>query len=686
MLQLLLSSLAILTPVGFCVYLLLRTRWRWSVFGLVGGLLACVVLEFCDLQALLHPDALVVWKQAALAAEGALPLFWLLFALTFSREGGWRGISLPGKILLFISLGFPLAVFRLSLPEIFYSPDFADEKMLFLGTGGYLFYVALMTFLVMAMFHLERTLMALPRPDRWRVKFEVIGIGVLLAVLVVYYSQALLYRSLDMNLMPVRSISLVLAVALMVVSRQRRSEIVRIQVSREIAYRSVVILAVGCYLIGLGLFGTGMRYLGQAGNRVFILLLAMVCGLAVVAALLSERVRRRIRVVLHKHFYQHKYDYRQEWQAFTDKLAAAQNRVELERGSIEFYVETYALRGAALYLRDQDTGRFRCSATFEMDQEQLPDLPSHPLIEQMRQSDWIVSLEEEETTIRGTFPLPGAFFLVPLRFDQGLEGFVVLGQRIYEAEELTYEDYDLMKILAHQAISVLLSRKLYAQLVVANEMAAIGRVSTFVIHDLKNLVSGLSMVVDNARDYIDDPDFRQDMFETLENTTHNMKSLIARLQNVKQKPQLQLAEHNLLDLVKAGVALSGGAGTIVEGEIVTVLADGAEIQKVLLNLIHNAHEATSGDAPVRVQIGREDMAFVRVIDQGCGMSDEFIRNRLFKPFETTKKKGLGIGLYQCRQVIEDHGGRIEVQSAENEGTTFTFWLPLAGECRSPEVS
>jgi putative PEP-CTERM system histidine kinase len=679
MLQLILSSLAIVLAIGYCLFLLVRIRRRLSVFALVGGLLACVVLEFCDFQALIRPDELAIWKQAALAAEGVLPFFWLLFALTFSREGGWRGISLPAMILLAATLAFPFAVFRLSLPEVFYSPDFVDEKLLFLGAGGYFFYVALMTFLVVAMFHLERTLVALPRPDRWRVKFEVIGAGVLLAVLVVYYSQALLYRSIDMNLMPVRSLSLVLAIVLMVVSRCRRGEVVRIQVSRDIAYRSVVVLSVGFYLIGLGLFGAGMRYLGQSGNRVFFIMLAVVCGLAVVAALLSEKIRRRIRVVLHKNFYQRKYDYRQEWQAFTDKLTAAKNREELERGILEFFSETYSLSGTALYLRDQEAARFRCAAVFEMDENVEPVLVAHPLIERMRQSDWVINLEKEDPSTSALFPLSGAFFLVPLRFDQSLEGFVVLGRRIYAAEILTYEDFDLMKILAHQAISVLLSRKLYAQLVAANEMATIGRVSTFVIHDLKNLVSGLALMVDNARDYIDDPEFRDDMFETLENTVDNMKGLIARLQNVKQKPQLELGHHDLLALAKAGVALSGGNGVTVEGDSVPVQVDGVEVQKVLLNLINNAREATLGDAAILVEVGQGDMAYVRVSDQGCGMSDDFIRQRLFRPFETTKKKGLGIGLYQCRQVIEDHGGRIGVKSAEGEGSTFTLWLPLADD-------
>lgn len=676
--QIIFSILAILLTVGYGAYLLAHRPRRLSSFVLAGGLLACVVLEFCDLRVLLDPEGLQFWKRGALLAESVLPGFWLLFALVFSRTGGWREMSRLSRLLLLATLAFPLAALLLPTSAIFYSPDFAEEKMLFLGSAGYFFYVALMVCLVVALAQLERTLVALPRPDRWRIKFEVMGASVLLAVLVIYYSQALLYRSLDMNLLPVRSLSLALGVGLMAFSRLRRGEAVRIRVSREIAYRSVVLLAVGFYLILLGIFGAGMRYLHLSGNRSFFVGLAVLAGFALVMLLLSERIRRRIRVLLHKNFYQQKYDYRNEWLQFTSKLVGARSREELEKGVLEFYAETFSLRGAALFLRDREGGRFRCSACFENEAAELCFEADHPLLARMVGQDWVIDLgEEDESLLVGDWArlrAMGASLLVPLRFENTLEGFIVLGRRIYQQERLTYEDFDLMKILAHQTIGVLLSRKLYADLAAAHEMAAIGRVSTFVIHDLKNLVSGLALVVDNARDYIDDPEFRGDMFETLEHTVDNMKNLIARLQNVKHRPQIESVPCDLLEVAKEGAALAGAADVDISGEPVSVWGDAAELIKVVVNLLHNAREAAAGNPP-RIEVGCAGQAFLRVVDQGCGMSEEFIRTRLFQPFETTKKKGMGIGLYQCRQVIEGHGGRIEVHSTPGEGSVFTVWLP-----------
>ncbi|OEU74679.1 MAG: hypothetical protein BA874_04065 [Desulfuromonadales bacterium C00003068] len=689
MAQLALSSFTVVIVLVYVGILLFRKHWRFSVLAQIGGLVACVVLEICDLKALLEPESLMDWKQIALIAEACLPVCWLFFALTFSREGGWRGISTPSRLLVLFSTVFILVTF-LPLSEVFYSPDFADEKILFLGSWGYLFYVALMAAFVLSLFLMEQTLMSLSRPDRWRVKFEVLGVGVVLVVLVIYYSQSLLYRSLDMNLVPVRSLSLVLAVSLMAFSRFRRGEVdVRIRVSRDIAYRSVVILAVGFYLVALGLFGAGMRYINLTGHRVFFVSLAVVLGLFFVIILLSGKIRRRVRVVLHKNFYQHKYDYRKEWTQFTAKLVVAKSRETLERGILEFFAETFFLQGATLFLRDQETGQFSCSACFENKVNPRSLTADHPLVTKMCDCDWVVDLDEDDASL-----LAGNWaqlremkcsFLVPLRFKQSLEGFIALGSRNYAEEALTYEDFDLMKILAHQTISVLLSRKLYTDLLVANEMAAMGRVSTFVIHDLKNLVSGLTMVVDNSRDYIDDPDFRVDMFETLDNTVDNMKGMITRLQNVKQQPQLEMSDIDLLAVAKAAAAMCGNEQVVVSGATVLVCGDESEVQGVLLNLLHNAREASALDQPIRVEVGCDDLAFVRVIDRGAGMDAYFIEHRLFRPFETTKKKGFGIGLYQCQQVIKAHGGRIDVQSSLGEGATFTIWLPLKNRCRDESV-
>ncbi|MDY0212473.1 MAG: PEP-CTERM system histidine kinase PrsK [Desulfuromonadaceae bacterium] len=681
MLQLILSLTVVFLATAYILLVLIR-HWQTSSLGTLVGLAACVALELGDLQALLHPDQFLLWKHATLVAETCLPVGWLWFGVTYAGQWQRGEVSAWAKLLLCAALAFPLVALFISsaqLPPLYYSPDFAEEKILFLLPAGYWLYAVLMSALVIALFYLERTYVALARPDRWRAKFEIIGVGLVLAVLIVYYSQALLYRSLDMNLIPVRSACLILALVFMAYSRIYRGEVLRIEVSRTVAYRSVVFFAVGFYLIALGLFGTGMRYLNFSANRSLIIALGLFFGLILVLALLSEKVRRRIRVFLHKNFYQKKYDYRNEWLNFTTRLAGARNREELENGILTFFAETFALRGAGLFLREQQSGSFCCSAQHEMELTALCLSGELPEENRMTERGWITDLRVCHDTLQGDWVKlhdKGCAFLIPLCFQQRVEGFIVLGARVYAGEKLTYEDFDLMKTLAHQAVGVLLSRKLYADLVAANEMAAIGRISTFVIHDLKNLVSSLTLVVDNARDYIEDAEFRADMFETLDSTVTKMNVLITRLQHVKRQPVLNFVATDLLELAQVTVHMSGHLGLEVSGDSVQAAVDVAELQKVLLNLIHNAAEASQEGQHIRIEVGENKGAFIRIIDSGGGMSAEFIRTRLFKPFETTKKKGMGIGLYQCRQIIEGHGGHIDVQSELGLGTTFTLWLPL----------
>jgi putative PEP-CTERM system histidine kinase len=299
----------------------------------------------------------------------------------------------------------------------------------------------------------------------------------------------------------------------------------------------------------------------------------------------------------------------------------------------------------------------------------------------MSGGEWIINLRERHHDFSGSLveslAADGAFLIVPLFFDEELEGFIVLAEQIDSGEELTYEDYDLLKMLARQSIATVQGLRLSEQLSTARELAAIGKVSTFVLHDLKNQVSGLSLMLDNARDYIDDPEFQEDMLETVGNTVKNMKGLIARLKNVKEKPELVIAAVDLDKIVNDAVETAAAAFE-VDGESIQVAVDEEEIYKVILNLLVNAVEATAQGRAVQVTYGRRNhYAFVEVKDFGCGMSSDFMAEKLFKPFETTKKHGFGIGLYQCKQIVESHGGCIDVESKESVGTTFILNLPLA---------
>ena len=651
MFELYLPLLSILLTLTLALYLLLCQRGGLAVYALVAALFCCAGSELCDLLAIANPSDLVLLKKRALFAESWQPLCFLLFVLTFARDGGLRRVSWLSRSLLVATLALPVLTVVKGSAEFFYSPDFVEERLLFLGSYGYYFYLALMACLVTALFHLERTLVSLPRLERLRVKLEIVGVGLIMVMLGIYYSQALFYRSLDMNLVPVRSLVLAIGVLLIGASRLRGGVVARVRVSRDMAYRSLVLLAISLYLVGIGLLGEGMRYLDVAMQRAMFVSVAVLSGLAVVLVLLSEKLRRKAKVFLHKHFYRHRYDYRKEWRRFTGHLSSARTIEALQQGILSFYCDTFACGVAALYLRDNEQGDYRFAAGYQVDVDKLAQLfaQNSPFAAFLTDRDWVFNVADDNPADLNEvllFCQEHEFTLaVPLLFEKSLEGFIFFGRPTNPNEQLNYEDFDLMKMLARQATSTLLSLKLSAQLSSAQEMAAMGRVSTFVIHDLKNLASNLALVTENAADYLDDPDFQRDMLETLTGTVGSMKELIARLRNVVTPKELALAPTDLLQLAEQGVRLAGGLRVAVTGEPVNTQVDAGEIQKVVQNLLINAREASGREELIGLEVGQAGEAYLRVSDLGCGMSEEFIRERLFQPFQTTKTNGFGIGLY-----------------------------------------
>jgi putative PEP-CTERM system histidine kinase len=335
---------------------------------------------------------------------------------------------------------------------------------------------------------------------------------------------------------------------------------------------------------------------------------------------------------------------------------------------------------AALFLSDNKRQQYFHAASMEMDVGALSFAVDSPLIKQLGEEQKVINLcngydAQKRPLVETVRPL-GLCFLVPLVSNHLLDGFIMLGMQINQDERYDYEDYDLMLTLAQQASSTLLNLRLTDELALAKEMEALGRIATFIIHDLKNLVYTVSLTLDNARTYISDPEFQEDLLETLGNTVTKMNNLISRLNTIPDKKGLPRETVDLLSLARDTADLVNRCEVRVFGTPIQVNIDRPEIQKVLLNLILNAVEATEGKGPVSVEVGTDETPFFKVMDGGCGISDDFIRTRLFTPFQTTKKNGLGIGLYQCKQIVENHQGRIAVTSSEGKGTTFTVWLPF----------
>jgi putative PEP-CTERM system histidine kinase len=672
-----LPILAIIFLLIMAGYAFHRERCRSGLF-LGVALALTALLEMFDLLALTATDNAISWKWYALIAESLLPPFWILASLRFARQSGpWKMGEVLRAVVAFTFLFFILP-FQFPLDSFLYAPDFPVERLLFLGNVGYFYYVGIMACLVFALVNFESTL-ANASPDAiYKIKYEIIGLGTILAVQIFYYSQALLYRSLNMNYVALRSFLYLVALALMAYSLLMRSGNVRIQVSRQVAFKSVVLVAVGFYLVMLGLFGEGMQYFSTSFQRTVTISFSFLVGIFLLILFLSERFRREVKVVLHKNFYQHKHDYRTQWLRFTKQLSTSRTGEELLQRILAAYCDIFGINGAVLFLFEKNQGGY-CMAA-EHDMKPIEDVisPENSLVKFMKERGWVVSVKDENPEIMEQnarfFRNNLISFVIPLFAGEMLEGFIFLGRAIKDDEVYIYEDYDLMKTIARQASQAILHQRLSEHMLQSREMEAVGNIAAFVAHDLKNLVSNLSLIVENAARHMHNPDFQKDMLISLGNTVDKMQQLISRLKNLGEPEHSKPKPLNLLDLVEQTVGMISGSSISVSGTPEYVCADENDMQNVIMNLLRNAIEASGPNEPVQVEVGSKGVPYVSVTDQGCGMSARFIRTELFKPFKTTKKKGLGIGLYQCRQTLESFGGRIEVNSEEGKGAKFTIWF------------
>jgi putative PEP-CTERM system histidine kinase len=573
------------------------------------------------------------------------------------------------------------------IESFFYSPEFRYEKILYLENTGYRFNLVLLFYSVLALINFEATLRSSSGFDRWRIKYVLFGAGGILAINIFHYSHALLYRSIDMNLLPVRSgIILVSAIFIFYSILKHKNLDVAITVSRKVLYRSVSVLIIGVYLLGLGLLGEGMRYFGPQVGKNITVFLGFAGAIAIAVVIFSEQLRRKVIVFVNKHFYSQKYDYRDEWLKFTQRISLKHSDKELLTSVAQGFIDAIGSRGAAVWLKERGNSGYKCIIAVESAMNDSH--PNKELISYLEDKKWILNVDDPKcndvvTVSKDFLFLNRAFLIVPLLNVNELIGFIILIEGLVD-KEYTYEDYDLLKTLASQAAAAILNSRLSEELIEAKELEAMGRLSSFVIHDLKNASSKLSLLAQNAKDYMDNPEFQSDAIKAISNTAHNIQGITEKLNNLPRKKLLHIEYSDLKECVVSavnGFHLNKNIKlTLNDNESIKTKFDKEEITKVIVNLLINSLEASEGQTEIQVVVGREtDGAFIKVSDNGCGMSSEFIENKLFKPFYTTKKKGLGIGLYQCKTIIEEHAGRISVNSEEGKGTDFVIYLPIVSQ-------
>lgn len=469
----------------------------------------------------------------------------------------------------------------------------------------------------------------------------------------------------------------------------RRSDSGRLHLSRMVAFRSFSIVAAILYLTGLAVVVAMVELIAGPYARVVEVGALFLMALMAVLLLPSPRFRARLKVQIAKHFFQHRYDYRLEWLRFGDTIGRAGDAAPPLGVRAVKAVADITESPAGLLLLREESGRLAVETHWNWPEptSNIDGLDSHA-VDRLEQADWITDVDRVRQG-EAIVSMPEwmmrdqrIWALVPLFHFNRMIGAILLARPPID-RRLDWEDFDMLRAAGRQVATYISEAQGQQALDDAQRFEEFNRRFAFIIHDVKNLVSQLSLLSRNAQRHADNPDFRADMVLTLRESVGKMNDLLARL---SQHNRARAAEPCAVDLDEIARRIGDERArqhpVEVTGMAAPALADPRRVEQILAHLIQNAVEASAPDSPVRLDLKSDESgARISVIDQGCGMTADFMRRDLFKPFSSSKQGGFGIGAFEARTLAEAMGGRIEVESRLGAGSIFTLILPLADSTR-----
>ena len=532
--------------------------------------------------------------------------------------------------------------------------------------------------------------------SRGALRFPMIALTIMWAYDLHLYTVAYFTRGLAQDLYALRGTVLALLVPLFVLG-VRNNSIWKVQLSRAATFQSVSVIAILAYLIVMMSGARAMELVGGDWGRAAQLGIVLVMSVAALIMLPSGRLRGWFKVVVAKHVFEHRYDYREEWLRFTDTVARGdEDSPSLETRVVKALADIGGSPGGLLLLADE---HYHFSRSVAWNWEDAPidgGEGAEALARFVEDRAFVLDFERLQggwlSHGQAQVPVPlwlaatGAWAGVPLIHAGRLVGLVILAHPPYR-RPLDWEDYDLFRAAGIQAASYIAEARSQQALADSRRFDEFNRRFAFILHDIKNLVSQLSLVARNAERHADNPEFRADMIATLQSSVKKMNDLLARLSPgaVREGEPIRPVS---LERAAASVAAakSHQHPVIVAGEPgLWAKADPAALEQALSHLVQNAVEASPPDRPVESRYAESGGdALIEVIDRGHGMSAEFVRTRLFQPFASTKEQGFGIGAYEARALVTAMGGRIEVDSREGEGSVFSLIFPRAEAVPVPE--
>ena len=637
------------------------------------------------------------WQRLRFIVASLVPAAWLFFSISFARANYFEQIS-KWKWVLLLAVVAPLSLITLfnnDFISLVLAPQNSSTLFIRIGWSGYLWHIISIIISIAILMNLERTFRHSTGHIRWQTKFMFLGIGSIFGIRIFTDSQVVLFNGVDTGLYVVDLGALLMANIFIFRSLFRGKPLnVSIQLSHQFLYTSFTILIVGAYFISLGMIAWISLHFEWIRNINLAIFLTFVVIIGLATFLLSDRLRTKRKRFISRHLKRPQYDYQKIWEDFTQRTASVTKTNELCSIIVKMVSDTLGILSVSIWLVDekQEQLSFGGSTVFTADQiEEMHFFKeggtrliramtnqNMPLDLKGREDDWVADLahtyelETKESRIR---------YCVPLNAAGQLIGIMTLSEKVFY-EALTFEESELIKTISGQAAAALLGMRLSERLRQTKELEAFQTMSAFFMHDLKNLASKLSLVTQNLPLHMDNPEFRTDALKTISQSVSKINKMSSRLSLLSQKIDLSFRETNINDLITAAIYdakeyVKAQVRQNFDKNMPLLPIDQEQMHKVLENLLMNAYDATGNDGQISVATSSQDnWVEISVSDTGCGISKEFMERNLFRPFQTTKKQGMGIGLYHCKTIIDAHGGKLNVESEEGKGSVFKILLPL----------
>ncbi|MFZ4690330.1 MAG: XrtA/PEP-CTERM system histidine kinase PrsK [Polymorphobacter sp.] len=690
--------LAVVAFVVLAVAAVWRQQRTPSAIWLCAAALTTAAWALCFVLAASDPQRWSYWLTPVDTLRSAA---WIGFLVAVLRPTWRLDDRLRSSFVIASAMGFVVSLqLALDLLTTTYDVLGGDRSI-----TGQLFIILRLTVAVSGLVLVHNLYVNTDPAGRGGVRLLAIGLGGMFVYDLNLYTLAFLLPPMSPDLYNIRGAVYALTVPLLLLSA-RENWASRVQVSRQVVFHTLSFSMIGIYLIVMALLAYGLRLFGGDWGRLFQVSFLFATVSLGALVLVSPRFRAALRVQIAKNFFALKYDYRLEWLRFiatvsqTDAGKGDAGKGDSGGGAlnervIQAVCTVLDSPAGVLFVPDDDT----LTPVAEWNVRKLATEPiprRHSVAQYLEVRQRIIDFDEVRAGAGdyGAMPLPDwvlanprIWLAVPLVHLDVMVGALLI-ERSLAPRSLNWEDYELLRTLGRQGASYIAESSTQMALDDAAKFDEFNRRFAFIMHDIKNLVSQLSLVARNAERHADNPEFRADMVKTLQSSVGKMNDMLARLsQRPKGRgdPDWQpVAIAALLEQVVTvkrhahpPLTLDVSAAESIYGQ--RVAGDAGQIEQLFLHLVQNAIDASAPDAPIRIDATSTGSdVIIRIEDKGSGMSARFIRQDLFQPFRSTKPGGFGIGAYEAREIVRSHGGRLEVISREGAGTTFTITLPVAG--------